>query len=140
MLKESYIREYLYLGSIHDVERSPNRFDAVVSITSDNVECGGNKLHLRLEDADDTDIYPFLDVVSDFIHIHIQQELHVLVHCGSGMSRSPAFVMAYLVKYHGQTVDDSLKYISSRRNIICPKPHFVDSIRRWSAATHKDNP
>lgn len=51
----------------------------------------------------------------------------ILVHCGSGISRSPAIVIAYLV-YIGYSRDSALKLVESIKPSVKPNPAIMDMI------------
>jgi predicted protein tyrosine phosphatase len=61
----------------------------------------GNELYLAFEDAMKVDqvntrcIRPALD----FAHSHLSRKRKVLIHCITGLSRSPAIILLYLLKY-----------------------------------------
>ena len=52
----------------------------------------------------------------------------VLVHCKFGISRSVAFVIAYLIKYMKYTADNALKFLMGKRNKIKPNEGFMDQL------------
>lgn len=49
----------------------------------------------------------------------------ILIHCMKGISRSPAIVMAFLIKYKQRKLLDVYVEIKKRRLIIDPKPNFL---------------
>ena len=52
----------------------------------------------------------------------------VLVHCMYGISRSVAFVIAYLIKYKNYSVDEALKFLMKKRNKINPNKGFLEQL------------
>lgn len=59
----------------------------------------------------------YLKDATEFIHGRIKDG-GVLVHCFMGASRSVAIVVAYLVRYHGMSVDEAIYKIDRLRSII----------------------
>ena len=111
-----------------------------VTITQEDVErhqrsrtCDANCLlcYLRCEctDKSDDDMGPFLDVIADFINAARQNGGKVLVHCNSGISRSSAAVLAFVVKYgfdgSGCALIDALRWLRDRRRIASPHPTYM---------------
>uniref|UniRef100_A0A672Q5L4 Si:ch1073-184j22.2 n=2 Tax=Sinocyclocheilus grahami TaxID=75366 RepID=A0A672Q5L4_SINGR len=61
---------------------------------------------------------------------HIATRIHgnrsggTLVHCAVGMSRSPALIMAYLMKYKGVTLRQAHNWVKDSRPCICLNTGF----------------
>lgn len=55
--------------------------------------------------------------VVPIIHKYIQEGHNVLVHCVAGVQRSASIVAMYLMKYYGFNLEDSVKFIRSRRPV-----------------------
>ena len=55
--------------------------------------------------------------VLEKMHIELQQNKPILVHCFAGMQRSCALVACYLIKYHNFTPYDAIEFIKSKRPI-----------------------
>ena len=55
--------------------------------------------------------------VLEKIHLALQQNKPVLVHCFAGMQRSCALVACYLIKYNNMTPHEAIEYIKSKRPI-----------------------
>ena len=126
----SRIVENLYLGN-QDATQTIRRIDLIISIgcnskhISDRVE--NTKISIR--DKDTSDITPFLDPVCDAIDAHLSRNKRVLIHCKAGMNRSPAFVIAYLVKYNGMSLDQAKSHVQKIRRIRC-KSNFMEQITK----------
>lgn len=54
----------------------------------------------------------------------------VLIHCVAGISRSPSFVIAYLIKYQHMTLYDAYNHVLKRRNIM-PNPCFMRNLMAY---------
>ena len=55
--------------------------------------------------------------VLEKIHLALQQNKPVLVHCFAGMQRSCALVACYLIKYNNMAPHEAIEYIKSKRPI-----------------------
>ena len=78
-------------------------------------------INLPVHDSpDECDI--LLEMIKDTcvlekMHLALQQNKPVLVHCFAGMQRSCALVACYLIKYYDMTPDEAIHYIKSKRPI-----------------------
>ena len=79
---------------------------------------------------DDRDLDFYLDEVTDFIAHHICKGC-ILVHCGAGISRSAAVVIAYLCRYAGMSYAEALAFVKARRPQVAPADVFKEAIERW---------
>lgn len=79
---------------------------------------------------DDRDLDFFLDDATEFIAMHIKRGC-VLVHCGAGISRSAAVVIAYLCRYAGMSYAEALAFVKARRPQVAPADVFKEAIERW---------
>lgn len=65
----------------------------------------------------------------------IDQALHnggrVLVHCGDGISRSPALVIAYLMTTFNVSHEEAFLHVQSRRFCASPNPSFQRQIEAY---------
>jgi predicted protein tyrosine phosphatase len=64
-----------------------------------------------------------------FIRDHVHAGRRVLVHCQSGISRSPALAICYLHQYEGWSIDEALDRVKMARLQADPHPALIDSIR-----------
>lgn len=78
----------------------------------------------------DRDLDYYLDDATAFIADHIKRGC-VLVHCGAGLSRSAAVVVAYLCRYAGMSYSEALGFIKARRPSVAPADCFKAAIERW---------
>lgn len=77
--------------------------------------------------------------ITRFIHEQIQNNGAVLVHCTMGISRSTAAVMAYLIEYHGMSLEQALATIRAGRKQAYPHRALVASlIRHYRLPYHPD--
>ena len=93
--------------------------DIIISTGANSKQTTGQILNKRypIKDKLSFDITPYLDEVFD------------LIHCKSGINRSPAFTIAYLVKYNDMTLDEAKEHVSSVRKIN-HKKNFMEQIEK----------
>ena len=63
-----------------------------------------------------------------FIQKCRKERCNILVHCKFGISRSPSFIIAYLIKYNKLSVDDALKFVNRKRFQIKPNKGFINQL------------
>ena len=67
--------------------------------------------------------------VLEKIHLALQENKPVLVHCFAGMQRSCALVACYLIKYNNMTPDEAIDYIKLKRPIaFFGKVNFMETL------------
>lgn len=79
---------------------------------------------------DDRDLDFYLDDATSFIAANIKRGC-VLVHCGAGISRSAAVVIAYLCRFAGMSYAEALGFVKERRPQVAPADVFKEAIERW---------
>jgi dual specificity phosphatase 12 len=62
----------------------------------------------------------------------------ILVHCQAGISRSPATVMTWLIKYRGQSVENAHTMVKRARPFIRPNPFYMFLLNE--AMEHREAP
>ena len=80
---------------------------------------------IDISDTPESDLSPFLESSYAFIQRHLDQGHDVFVHCFAGMSRSATIVTYWLMKKYNLSLEDALKFLKSRRNIIRPNDSFL---------------
>lgn len=78
----------------------------------------------------------YLPAVVDIIHDHISSKRNVVVHCLAGRQRSASVIAAYLMKYHGYTLETAIQSIRETKpdalwdvNFREPLEAFEQSLR-----------
>lgn len=108
--------EFLYLGSYDNASRSELLKTQGISRILNTVPACQNlyrnsfTYHCLQEDQ----ILPFHDALQ-FLEQCEKDKARVLVHCMSGKSRSPAIVIAYLMKCKGWRLAQSYQWVKDRR-------------------------
>lgn len=93
-------------------------------------EASSDKTAYSSTHEDDRDLNFYLDDATDFIAANICKGC-VLVHCGAGISRSAAVVIAYLCRYAGMSYAEALAFVKAKRPQVAPADVFKDAIERW---------
>ena len=92
-------------------------------------EASGDKTAFSCSHEDDRDLDRFLTQATAFIASEIRFGC-VLVHCGAGVSRSAAVVIAYLCRY-GMSYTEALAFVKTKRPQVAPANVFKEAIERW---------
>jgi len=112
-------------------EEPPFRFEIPVLIVDiADGEASSDKTAYSSTHEDDRDLDFYLDDATTFIADHIAKGC-VLVHCGAGISRSAAVVIAYLCRYAGMSYAEALAFVKTKRPQVAPADVFKEAIARW---------
>ncbi|KAG6828986.1 hypothetical protein H0H92_006108 [Tricholoma furcatifolium] len=94
---------------------------------------------IQILDQSSVDLKPHLEAACNYIDRALRSGRNVLVHCQQGISRSPAIVIAYLIRNHGMSYDNAFALIKRQRACIKPNPGFVAALRDWEADWRRPN-
>lgn len=83
---------------------------------------------VRVPDEPSADLSSHLAVAADIIHEELFKGGRVLVHCVAGVSRSPALVLAYLVRHSGMTLRDAFLHVRAARPSARPNSGFFSQL------------
>lgn len=124
----SYMNEIinnLFLGNATSAVYALNKYGLVVNCTKnlptsksdpfyDNIE--GKFMRLAIDDKPEESnrLSELLPEVLQEIHLALQNNQRVLVHCQQSASRSPSVVAAYLITYHRLSIKEAIEYIKSK--------------------------
>ncbi|CAL4085051.1 unnamed protein product [Meganyctiphanes norvegica] len=89
---------------------------------------------LRLSDSPSEDIVPHLHVVADALEDVRKRNGCALVHCIAGVSRSPAFILAYLIKYIKLNLRQAFQHLRQIRPNIRPNNGFFKQLIDFEVA------
>ncbi|CAF1394294.1 unnamed protein product [Adineta steineri] len=130
----------LYLGNAHDAKDKnlleKNQIKSIVNI-SKTIPCYYeqdklfNYLQLICNDSCQENILQYFDKTLEYIHKNLLLNQNILVHCQGGVSRSPSFIIAYLMKYHSKTFDQAYSIVKDKRKIINPNLSFLAQLTRY---------
>lgn len=71
--------------------------------------------------------------------IHNNRTGSTLVYCAAGMSRSPALVMAYLMRYKGTTLREAHRWVQDCRPYVRPNAGFWHQLLRYEKKLYGKN-
>ncbi|CAF0867920.1 unnamed protein product, partial [Adineta ricciae] len=77
-------------------------------------------VHIPMGDDVQTDIRKHFDSTNELLHNYYLQGQRCLVHCAAGVSRSVTIVLAYLMRYHHDTLKHAFLYLMEKRPQIYP--------------------
>jgi protein-tyrosine phosphatase len=82
----------------------------------------------EIEDKSDTNILKWIPMGIQFMNkaLTSSKDAKVLVHCAAGISRSGAFILAYMIKYHKYTVKRALSEAKLARPKLFPNLNFQE--------------
>ena len=143
----SQIFRWLYLGNfdtacnISDLRRLGITYVLNVAAECKNtlLPKSTEQLHLKMKDLEDFKVMEYFDKANEFFNKVRNSGGTMLVHCKYGVSRSPSFVAAYLIKYYGFNVESALNYIRKKRPQINPNEGFLRQLELYES-TFKNKP
>lgn len=148
----SLVKEGLYIGSRTDaivLANSKPPDDKIRILTVDFEPLGiddGDLIlskHVQCLDEPEADLLSFFDECSEFITKGNENKEHVVVHCLSGVSRSSAVVLAYLMKTNQVSLDEALVLLRTAYPKANPNDGFVEQLQLYQAmgcTVDKTNP
>ncbi|KAL8279330.1 hypothetical protein RQP46_008367 [Phenoliferia psychrophenolica] len=88
-------------------------------------------LILEMRDADDQNLIRIFPQTQAFIDNALAAGGKVLVHCGDGISRSPAVVTAYVMCKTNLSHEDAFMFVQSRRFCVAPRVEFQHQLEAY---------
>jgi len=137
----------LYLGG-KQAAMSPifiSRIQLVINCAADEVSCypdviGAHPVYYLISVKDDCTensnrvLYQHLDIVTALVHKCLEKNQSCYIHCHLGAQRSCAVAAAYLMRYHGMTLDYAISHLRSKRSIaFCGGIHFLKALRQYES-------
>ena len=86
-------------------------------------------LELNLKDYPTENLFPKFDVAYKFVKEY--KENNILIHCLQGKSRSPSFVIFYLMKEKRWDYDTCMNFVKEKRPIVSPNAGFVTQLKEY---------
>lgn len=97
------------------------------------VEC----VRVPVPDLPSSRLGDHFDRVAD--RIHGNRAGGTLVHCAAGMSRSPALVMAYLMRYRGVTLSQAHRWVQESRPYVRLNAGFWEQLLQYERRLYGKN-
>ena len=94
--------------------------------------------HLNLTDSPSSDITKYFEQAFAFIELARIKKQKILIHCKLGISRSPAILVGYFIKYMGYSTKSSLEFIKSKRSQIHPNSGFISQLCSYERTIRKN--
>ncbi|CAF1267944.1 unnamed protein product [Rotaria sordida] len=131
--------DFLFLGNIqHATNRNLlERFNIEHIINVCDLRLGQiildnfNVVHIPMPDEPRTNIKQHFDRTNELLHGFYEKKERCLVHCAAGVSRSATIVLAYLMKYHHNTLKEAFYYLVEKRPQIWPNEGFLLQLIRY---------
>jgi len=132
----------LFVGSmaaVHDRELlRQNRISHLVQVLDvpwlpASEKDGLNCYRIDILDTSSADLKPHLEGVCNHIDRALRSGANVLVHCQQGISRSPAIVIAFLIRNRGMSFDAAYALVRRQRACVKPNSGFVRALQEWDS-------
>ncbi|CAH7669464.1 protein-tyrosine phosphatase-like protein [Phakopsora pachyrhizi] len=88
-------------------------------------------LVLDIRDATDQNLISIFPRVKEFIDSALGCSGRVLVHCGDGLSRSPALMTAYVMASFNISAEAAFQFVQSRRFCVSPNLGFLHQLNAY---------
>ncbi|KVH93171.1 protein-tyrosine-phosphatase IBR5 [Cynara cardunculus var. scolymus] len=127
------LQGFLYLGSYDNASRSELLKTLGISRVLNTVPACQNlyKNSFTYHCLPDSPTLAFNDAV-EFLEQCEKDKARVLVHCMSGKNRSPAVVMAYLMKSRRWTLDQSYQWVKEYRPSVDLNPAVLQQLQEYA--------
>jgi protein-tyrosine phosphatase len=130
----SVVRDYNIKYIVNVTKEIPNYYEYnIVSIN--NTSCAPSNLDIKyfnipILDNDEGHISVNISNVLNFIEeAQSKNDGNILIHCYMGSSRSASVVLAYLIYKYNFTLNNALKYIKKKRDIVNININFINDIK-----------
>ncbi|CAF3348419.1 unnamed protein product [Rotaria socialis] len=130
----------LYLGNSRDAEDKnllqQNQIKLVINIST-SIPCyfenenAFEYIRVPCHDSSNQNILQYFETTFEYIHQNLSVQKNILVHCQGGVSRSPSFIIGYLMKYHSKTFDEAHQLVKDKRSIINPNLNFLGQLTQY---------
>ncbi len=130
-----FIMDRLAIGGKKDVENLPSEITAVLNCARElNTEREGIEyFKIPLVDFNRLLLRDQLDIMKEYLPKTMEwmkekiRNHRILVHCTSGIGRSPTIVACYLNEI-GFSIDEAIEFIKSKRPQACPHDDLKEVI------------
>ncbi len=134
----THIIDGLYIGSESNAknleELSSEQIRYIVNVTSHVPLYHSEQFqycHLPADDTQKQNLLEYFDRAYSFIRNAIENNGKVLVHCVAGISRSPAIVIGFLMRYAKMNMNDAYDFVKRKRSIVSPNLNFMGQLLEY---------
>jgi len=121
----SVVRDYNIKYIVNVTKEIPNYYEYNI-VSTTNSSC----IPSNLDDEGHIGLY--ISNVLDFIEeAQSKNDGNILIHCYMGSSRSASIVLAYLIYKYNFTLNNALKYIKKKRDIVNININFINDIKEF---------
>ena len=133
------ILNWLFIGNLKNANNKEeikiigikNILNCAAEIQKLDIADDVNYCHIKLTDSSDIDITQFFDQAFSFIESARKRKEKILIHCKLGISRSPAIVIGYLIKYMGYSTESALSFLREKRTQVYPNKGFISQLNMY---------
>ena len=132
----SVIRDYKIKYIINVTKEIPNYYEYNI-VSNNNLNCIPTNLDIKyftipIFDDDKEHIRLYISNVLEFIEeAQSNNDGNILIHCYMGSSRSASITLAYLIYKYNFTLNNGLKYLKKKRDIINININFINDIKEF---------
>jgi predicted protein tyrosine phosphatase len=119
------VSDFLYLGSVRDAlslqALQQHKITHILNVAKDVESSSFEDIayaRLHLDDEPEQILHPHFETAFEFINDAEKSGGRVLIHCVVGKSRSPAIVIAYLMKCKGMTLKEAYDLVTKARSTV----------------------
>ena len=94
--------------------------------------------HIPADDTQKQNLLEYFDQAYTFISQAIEKNERVLVHCVAGISRSPAIVISFLMRYAHMKMNDAYQLVKTKRSIVCPNLNFMGQLLQYEKKLNEE--
>lgn len=130
------IIDKIYLGNGNNAANlntlEKHNINVIINVTSelDNYfENDFTYYKFELLDEKDNDMKQYFSKFLEIINNH--KEDNILIHCFMGSSRSAILVLLYLIKIKNMNLEDSLKFLKQKRDIVNINVLFIEQLKEF---------
>lgn len=133
----THIIDNIYLGSAFNAAHfdSMNELNIglIINMTSEISNYHSDKILYKkypIYDNNSESIKPYLEKIYDQIisYQELNNNKNIFIHCFMGASRSATVVAYYLMRKHKYNVDDAIKFMKQKRNVVNPTMLFYEEL------------
>jgi len=131
----------IFLGEQSDLYSNfiqQNNIEAIVTVMKSNSENIINNnsivdyLCIPIDDSLDENISEYFDVFNKFIDDNIKNNKNIFVHCHRGISRSPSFIISYLIYKKNYDFNSAFTFVREKRKQIEPNLSFQLALEEYA--------